>query len=107
MKKITFLFLILSFISCKKEPLPIAFDNSIIKDTVLNIIIRPVHPDLLSDKSDSIKLYYQKMNFHEIWYLDENRRDLINEIKFCYEDGLNPNDYEIKIIEDLESKRAK
>ncbi len=107
MKKITFLFLILSFISCKKEPLPIAFDNSIIKDTVLNIIIRPVHPDLLSDKSDSIKLYYQKMNFHEIWYLDENRRDLINEIKFCYEDGLNPNDYEINIIEDLESKRAK
>ena len=90
MKKITFLFLILSVISCKKEPLPIAFDNSIIKDTVLNIIIRPVHPDLLSDKSDSIKLYYQKMNFHEIWYLDENRRDLINEIKFCYEDGLNP-----------------
>ena len=69
MKKITFLFLILSFISCKKEPLPIAFDNSIIKDTVLNIIIRPVHPDLLSNKSDSIKLYYQKMNFHEIWYL--------------------------------------
>ena len=42
------------------------------------------------------------MNFHEIWYLDENRRDLINEIKFCYEDGLNPNDYEINIIEDLE-----
>ena len=44
------------------------------------------------------------MNFHEIWYLDENRRDLINEIKFYYEDGLNPNDYEINIIEDLESK---
>ena len=107
MKKIALLLFIFSFISCKKESAPIAFDNSIIKDTVLNIIIRPVHPDLLSDKSDSIKLYYQKMNFHEIWYLDENRKDLINEIKFCYEDGLNPNDYEIKIIEDLESKRAK
>lgn len=107
MKKITFLFLILSVISCKKEPKVVAFDNSIIKDTVLNIIIRPVHPDLLLEKSDSLKLYYQKLNFHEIWYLEENRRDLINEIKFCYEDGLNPNDYEIKIIEDLESKRTK
>ena len=40
MKKITFLLLILTTISCKKESLPIAFDNSIIKDTVLNIIIR-------------------------------------------------------------------
>lgn len=107
MKKIALLLFIFSFISCKKEPAPIAFDNSIIKDTILNVIIRPVHPDLLSEKSDSVKLYYQKMNFHEIWYLNENRKDLINEIKFCYQEGLNPEDYEINIIEDLESKRAK
>lgn len=107
MKKILLLFIILSTISCKKETEPIAFDNSIIKDTVLNIIIRPIHPDLLSEKSDSVKLYYKKFNFHEIWYLDENRKDLINEIKFCYQEGLNPKDYEIEIIEDLESKREK
>lgn len=106
MKKITLLLFILTLTSCKKEPLPIAFDNSIIKDTVLNVIIRPIHPDLLSEKSDSIKLYYKKLNFHEIWYLDENRKDLINEIKFCYQEGLNPEDYEINIIEDLENKRA-
>ncbi|MFN7043849.1 MAG: murein L,D-transpeptidase [Flavobacterium sp.] len=106
MKKITLLLFIFSLISCKKERATIAFDNSIIKDTILNIIIRPVHPDLLSEKSDSVKLYYQKLNFHEIWYLEENRKDLINEIKFCYREGLNPEDYEIKIIEDLESKRA-
>lgn len=107
MKKITLLLFIFSLISCKKEQSPLAFDNSIIKDTILNVIIRPVHPDLLSEKSDSIKLYYQKMNFHEIWYLNENRKDLINEIKFCYKEGLNPEDYEINIIEDLEKKRAK
>jgi murein L,D-transpeptidase YcbB/YkuD len=106
MKKFTLL-LIFSLISCKKEPAPIAFDNSIIRDTILNVIIRPVHPDLLSEKSDSVKLYYQKLNFHEIWYLNENRKDLINEIKFCYQEGLNPEDYKINIIEDLESKRAK
>lgn len=107
MKKITLLLFIFSLISCKKEASPIAFDNSIIKDTILNVIIRPVHPDLLNEKSDSVKLYYQKMNFHEIWYLNENRKDLINEIKFCYQEGLNPKDYEINIIEDLENKRAK
>ena len=99
MKKITILLFILSLFSCKKEPKVIAFDNKIIKDTVLNIIIRPVHPNLLEGKSDSLMVYYQKLDFHEIWYLDENRKDLINEIKSCFEDGLNPNDYEIKIIE--------
>ena len=106
MKKITILLFILSLFSCKKEPKVIAFDNKIIKDTVLNIIIRPIHPNLLEGKSDSLMAYYQKLNFHEIWYLEENRKDLINEIKSCFEDGLNPNDYEIKIIEDLESKRS-
>ena len=108
MKKITLLLILFSLISCKKEhsPVAVAFDNSIIKDTILNVIIRPVHPDLLSEKSDSLKLYYQKLNFHEIWYLEENRKDLISEIKLCYQEGLNPEDYEIKIIEDLESKRT-
>lgn len=108
MKKITLLLLfIFSLISCKKEPNPIVFDNTIIKDTILNVIIRPIHPDLLGENSDSVKLYYQKMNFHEIWYLDENRKDLINEIKLCHQEGLLPEDYQIKIIEDLERKRAK
>ena len=107
MKKIALFLFTFCFASCKRETEPIAFDNSIIKDTILNVIMRPIHPDLLLEKSDSVKLYYQKMNFHEIWYLNENRKDLINEIKSAYKEGLNPNDYEIKIIEDLESKRAK
>lgn len=106
MRKITFVILAIFLISCKKEAYTLAYDNSIIKDTVLNVIIRPIHPDLLIQKSDSIKLYYQKFNFHEIWYLEENRKDLINEIKYCYEEGLNPMDYEIEIIENLEQKRA-
>ena len=107
MKKITLILFIFFLISCKKEPKPFVFDNKIIKDTIHNVIIRPIHPDLLTEKSDSIQLYYQKLNFHEIWYLDENRKDLINEIKFCFQEGLNPNDYQLKIIEELENKRAK
>ena len=106
MKNITCLLVLLALFSCKKEPKVIPFDNSVIKDTILNVVIRPVHPDLLTNKTDSLKLYYENLNFHEIWYLDENRKDLINEIKFCYNDGLNPDDYKIKIIEELEKKRA-
>ena len=92
--------------SCKKEEKNIAFDDTIYKDTVHNVIIRPVSPKLLEDKSDSIKVYYQKMNFHEIWYLASNRNDLINEIKFCYQEGLNPKEYSIEFIENLEKKRT-
>ncbi|KIM09697.1 MAG: hypothetical protein KU29_00085 [Sulfurovum sp. FS06-10] len=106
MKIITPIIVLILFISCKKEENNIAFDNNIIKDTIRGIVIRPVNPALLEDKSDSLKLYYQKMNFHEIWYLDENRKDLINEIKFCYQEGLNPTDYSIEFIENLEVKRA-
>ena len=62
MKIITSLLLLTLFISCKKEEKTIAFDDSIIKDTVHDVIIRPVNPELLKDKSDSLKLYYQKLN---------------------------------------------
>ena len=105
MKIITLLLSIFLFISCKKEEKVIAFDNTIIKDTVHNVIIRPIDPELLTDKSDSMKLYYQKFNFHEIWYLDTNRKDLIDAIKSCYLEGLNPMDYSLEFIENLEKKR--
>lgn len=105
MKKTTCLLLVFLYISYQKKPLDIAFDNSIIRDTVLNITIRPVHPDLLKEKSDSLKLYYQRFNFHEIWYCDENRKNLIDEIKFCHQEGLDPKDYSYEFIESLEDKR--
>ncbi len=52
-----------------------------------------------------MKLYYEKANFHEIWYLDENRADLINEIKSCALEGLNPKDYSLEFIENLEKEK--
>ena len=100
LQQLLFSFLLLfTIISCKKEEKVIAFDNTIIKDTVHNVIIRPIDPELLTDKSDSIKLYYQKFNFHEIWYLDTNRKDLIDAIKSCYLEGLNPMDYPLEFNE--------
>jgi hypothetical protein len=50
-------------------------------------------------------LYYQKFNDHEIWYLDENRKDLLHEIKFCYQEGLLPEDYSLTQLEAFEKKR--
>lgn len=105
--KITLLtFLIITFVSCKKDNSPIAVDNNdLIKDAETNVIIRPIPNEVLETLDDSIKLYYTKLNNFEIWYDKENRADLINEIKLCSHEGLEANDYNFKSIEELESNR--
>lgn len=105
MKKIVVLVIFFLFVSCKKEETIPVFDNSILKDTLHDVLIRPVHPELLKNKSDSLMVYYQKFKFHEIWYYAENRKGLINEIKNCMNEGLNPSDYAIETIQNLEQKR--
>lgn len=105
MRKIIFIFSLLLLTSCAKEAKTKLFENKILKDSLHNVLIRPIDPNLLNDKSDSVRLYYQKMNFHEIWYLDENRKALLSEIKKCGEDGLNPDDYAFETLQKLEEKR--
>ena len=102
------LFFFLLQLSCKKDDKhPVTENLDLIKDAKTNTIIRPIPNEILEKLDDSIKLYYEKLNNYEIWYNDENRTDLINEIKFCYRDGLNPTDYEYDKITDCESKRDK
>lgn len=105
MKKISPVLLLILLFSCKKEEKIVPFENKIIKDTIHNVLIRPINPELLEDTSDSIQLYYQKFNEHEIWYLNENRKDLLNEIKFCDQEGLLPEDYSLARLEAFEKKR--
>jgi murein L,D-transpeptidase YcbB/YkuD len=105
MKKISTILLLLLLFSCKKEEKIVPFENKVIKDTIHNVLIRPIDPELLEDTSDSIQLYYQKFNNHEIWYLDENRKDLLHEIKFCDQEGLLPEDYSLTQLEAFEKKR--
>ncbi|MBD3723494.1 MAG: L,D-transpeptidase family protein [Flavobacteriaceae bacterium] len=102
------LFISLLQLSCKKDDkLPVVENLDLIKDAKTNTIIRPIPNEVLEKLDDSLKLYYSKLNNYEIWYNDENRTDLINEIKFCHKDGLNANDYEFDKIKELESKRDK
>lgn len=105
MKKISPILLLVLLFSCKKEEKMVPFENKVIKDTIHNVLIRPIDPELLEDTSDSIKLYYQKFNYHEIWCLDENRTDLLNEIKLCARDGLIPEEYSIALLNQFEEKR--
>lgn len=105
MKKLIFLFLLFVCTACVKEAKTQSFENNILRDTVHNVLIRPVDPDLLNDASDSVRLYYQKTNYHELWYLDENRKALLSEIKKCSEEGLNPADYDYETLKKLEENR--
>lgn len=105
--KITiYLFLIFSLFSCTNKENNNANENSdLIKDAKTNVIIRPIPNEVLEKLDDSIKLYYSKLSNLEIWYDNENRSDLINEIKFSYKEGLNPVDYDLERIEELELSR--
>ena len=105
MKKLIFLVLLFVCTACVKEAKTQSFENNILRDTVHNVLIRPVDPDLLNDTSDSVRLYYQKTNYHELWYLDENRKALLSEIKKCNEEGLNPADYDYETLKILEKNR--
>lgn len=105
--KITlFLFVTLLMLSCKKKAKDgVVENNDLYKDAKTNAIIRPIPSYILEKLDDSIKLYYSKLNNLEIWYNDENRTDLIKEIKHSYNEGLNPEDYNLERIEELESTR--
>ncbi|RBA29526.1 L,D-transpeptidase family protein [Flavobacterium tibetense] len=84
-----------------------AIEDAQQKKTSANEIIRPVSIEKLKTVNDSIKRYYAVLQNYEIWYNSNNRKDLINEIKLCYREGLNPSDYNLEEIEKLEEKREK
>lgn len=106
-KFIPFIFLFSLLIGCKNNSNEIAIDDSLIKDATTQEVVRPLSVENIESLEDSIKIYYQKLNNYEIWYSLKNRTELINEIKNCYKDGLNPEDYNLKNILVLEDKRKK
>ncbi|MFT6638579.1 MAG: murein L,D-transpeptidase YcbB/YkuD [Flavobacterium sp.] len=104
--KILSIFILLFFINCKNDKKLTSEVKLPLEDPITHTKIRPIDLDLIKKKNDSIQLYYKKFDEYEIWYNKENRADLINEIKFCYKEGLIPNDYNYEQIVELEKKRA-
>lgn len=107
MKKI-FIFVVLVFVvfmSCKNSKKEAFEASEDYFDTVRKITIHAIPEDLLADKSDSIRSYYQVFENHEIWVDRENREDLISQIEKTKEEGLNPDDYHINKIYQLELRK--
>jgi murein L,D-transpeptidase YcbB/YkuD len=71
-------------------------------DTIRKITIHAIPEDILTDKSDSIKNIYAAFGNHEIWVESENREDLITQIENSKHEGLNPQDFNINKIFQLE-----
>lgn len=106
-KSIPYIFICFTLLACKNGTNDVAIDDSLIKDATTQEVVRPLLPEHIETLKDSIKIYYSKLNNYEIWYSIKNRTELIDEIKNCYKDGLNPEDYNIETIVSLEEKRKK
>ncbi len=104
MKKVLFFSLVLivsivSFKLCKKDDFKVSEDYF---DTIRKITIHAIPEDILADKSDSIKRIYAAFGNYEIWVDAENREDLIVQIEKSKQEGLNPKDFNINKIFQLE-----
>ena len=105
--KITLLtFLIITFVSCKKDNSSIAVDNNdLIKDAETNVIIRPIPNEVLETLDDSIKLYYTKLNKFEIQNYQYKKEILQNSDQLkekIKENGLTLSEFRIKELRDTE-----
>ncbi|HEU4791985.1 MAG TPA: L,D-transpeptidase family protein [Flavobacterium sp.] len=99
-----YLFIVFAvLISCKKEPIlnldsftksdPTDKEGEVIEiDTVL---ITPF-------KSKSLMDFYKSRDNQTVWQSEKNRKIILETIKRCEVEGLNPSDYNISKLEDLE-----
>jgi L,D-transpeptidase YcbB len=90
------------FMSCKNSKKEVFEESEDYFDTVRKVTIHAMPEDLLADKSDSIRSFYKLFDNHEIWVDRENREDLISQIEKTKKEGLNPEDYNINKIYQIE-----
>ena len=90
------------FMSCKNSKKEVFVESEDYFDTIRKVTVHAIPEDLLADKTDSIRSFYKQFNNHEIWVDRENREDLISQIEKTKFEGLNPEDYNINKIFQLE-----
>ena len=93
------------FMACKNSKKEEFVESEDYFDTIRKITIHAMPEDLLEDKSDSIRSFYKMFENHEIWVDRENREDLISQIEKTKNEGLNPEDYNINKIFQLELRK--
>jgi len=107
--KYIFFILPIFLISCKKETV---LANNVQADSAKVIPInspKAIAFDsiLLINKSERIKEFYRNNLFKTVWTETEDRKNLIDLIKESETEGLNPDDYNISLLEKKEKSREK
>src|SRR6478735_8015899 len=101
-----YLFIVFAvLISCKKEPI-LKLDSFKISDPtnkeaeaieIDTVLIAPFNSKSLMD-------FYRSRENQTVWQSEKNRKIILETIKNCETEGLNPSDYEISKLEDFEKK---
>lgn len=108
MNNLFLIVLLCTFISCKKEALKseIILKEEIVKPHVQpegkpinidSILILSFHNKVLTD-------FYSSTDFRTVWQSEEKRKIILAELNKSAEEGLNPEDYNVKSLFDLEKK---
>lgn len=112
-KLLTYLLLLLTLVCCKKETLNSEAlkknistsdtqstttnqDNTITIDTTF----------LISFNNKTLQEFYKSTYYKTVWQSDENRKTILDQLQKSDKEGLNPNDYNIKSLQDFEKKTA-
>jgi murein L,D-transpeptidase YcbB/YkuD len=103
MNKLILFIAFITLMSCKKEPIKIidAFTTSKPSDKEGEII--EIDTVLISPfNSKSLMAFYNSRDNETVWQSENNRKIIIGTIKKCEEEGLNPADYDISKLANLE-----
>lgn len=106
MNKLYFLLLLIGFSNCKRNNNIESSSNASFIDLNLFQDSKTKIDSTLIDFSsnENLKAFYKKYNYETIWNKKENREFIINTIASSDEEGLEPNDYNIKRIKSFEEK---
>jgi murein L,D-transpeptidase YcbB/YkuD len=110
MKKLILILLIFATISCKKEKLK---SEVILKSDFSNPYVLPkdksirIDSTLLSSfNSKTLSDFYKSTNYRTTWQSEDSRKIILAELLKSDEEGLNPEDYNVKTLIDFEKKSA-
>lgn len=105
MNKYCLFIVLLALLSCKKESIlnldTLKTSNSNHKKgdgiEIDSALISPF-------KSKSLAVFYNSRDYQTVWQSEKNRKIILETIKNCESEGLNPSDYSISKLQELEKK---
>jgi len=102
MNKLLFLLLISFFISCKKETKLVSVVKPVIQVEGKSVVIDSVLLNSYSNKN--LKDFYLSSGFKSVWQSKNDRKIILEQLFNSKNEGLNPEDYNLKALQKYEKK---